>query len=522
MAIADPARTCDRCGARLARDNADTRCSSCRSVRNLLAGPPTVPRSFWDTASMCEALATWHMGRVIYTYRIHPWHPRQLSQEIVGNWLGLTQAQLSRIENGHAPEEMSKLIHYARVLGIPGELLWFKLPERDGADRDAAQYREPALTLPVMVGGQSLLLPIDAEAARAQGLDALLDQLVDEEHAPRLDRLALPVPVPPRRSQVVQALVPDDVAELERLAAALDDARRYLDGSVVGLFRQQLDLSKADDGNRGAAKALPIVLGILGAISRHVREVKPEVRRQLLSLGADGAEFAGWLYRDLEDPGSATFWYDRAMEWAQEAQDTAMQGYVLLKKSQMVYEERDAHRVVAFAEAAHQGPWTLPLAIQAEVTQQHALGMAMVGEPIGAVEQQMHAAREMLMRAGPTEQAGPCAYFTMDTLLLRQATCYTEAGKPARAAALFDEVLTSGRLSHRDAGFFRARRATALALSGEPDEAAEVGLQACRTARETNSGRTVRILTETVQILKPWSGRPGPRALRQAVLTNSR
>ena len=154
MAIADPARTCDRCGARLARDNADTRCSSCRSVRNLLAGPPTVPRSFWDTASMCEALATWHMGRVIYTYRIHPWHPRQLSQEIVGNWLGLTQAQLSRIENGHAPEEMSKLIHYARVLGIPGELLWFKLPERDGADRDAAQYREPALTLPVMVDGQ--------------------------------------------------------------------------------------------------------------------------------------------------------------------------------------------------------------------------------------------------------------------------------------------------------------------------------------------------------------------------------
>ena len=199
-----------------------------------------------------------------------------------------------------------------------------------------------------------------------------------------------------------------------------------------------------------------------------------------------------------------------------------MQGYVLLKKSQMVYEERDACRVVAFAEAAHQGPWTLPLVIQAEVTQQHALGMAMVGEPIAAVEQQMHDAREILMRAGPADQAGPCAYFTMDTLLLRQATCYTEAGKPARAAALFDEVLTSGRLSHRDAGFFRARRATALALSGEPDESAEVGLQACRTARETNSGRTVRILTETVQILKPWSGRPGPRALRQAVLTNSR
>jgi hypothetical protein len=221
----------------------------------------------------------------------------------------------------------------------------------------------------------------------------------------------------------------------------------------------------------------------------------------------------------LQDSGSATFWYDRAMEWAQEAHDTAMQGYVLLRKSQMAYEVRDPHRVVTFAEAAYQGPWTLPPVIRAEVTQQHALGLAMVGEPIGAVEQQMDAAREILMQAAADEETESTPYFTMDTLLLRQATCYTEAGKPARAAVLFDDVIASGRLSHRDAGFFRARRSTALALSGEPDEAAEVGLQAHRTAQETNSGRTARILAETVQILRPWSGRPGPRALSQAVLT---
>ena len=55
----------------------------------------------------------------------------------------------------------------------------------------------------------------------------------------------------------------------------------------------------------GLLKALPLVLGILGAISEHVRDVKPDVRSQLLSLGAEGAEFAGWLYRDLKDPASA-------------------------------------------------------------------------------------------------------------------------------------------------------------------------------------------------------------------------
>ncbi len=31
-----------------------------------------------------------------------------------------------------------------------------------------------------------------------------------------------------------------------------------------------------------------------------------------------------------------------------------------------------------------------------------------------------------------------------------------------------------------------------------------------------------RLQTETLQVLQPWSGRPGPRALKQAVLTSPR
>lgn len=407
---------------------------------------------------MRDALATWHMGRVIYAYRTHPWHPQPLSQEAVGNWLGLTQAQLSRIENGRAPEEISKLSRWARILGVPGELLWFKLPVQEDDDRADARS--------------------------------------DHHHLPM-----------------------GDADELEHLAAALGDARRYLDSSVVGFFRDQLAKGKADDGAHGPGNALPLMLGILGAIAQHVREVRPGVRRELLALGAEASEFTGWLYRDLQKATRARFWYDRAMEWAQEANDTAMQGYVLLKKSQMAYDERDAYRVASLAEAASQGPWELPARIRAEVIQQRALGLAVTGEPISSVQEHMHAAREVLAQAPLQAEESASICFTTDTLLLRQATCYTEAGKPARAAALFDSVITSGRLTRRDLGFFQARQATALALSGEPDEAASVGLQAIQTAQETNSERTIRILGETVDALKPWSGRPGPRALSHAVLT---
>ncbi|MGH3402051.1 MAG: helix-turn-helix transcriptional regulator [Streptosporangiaceae bacterium] len=459
---------------------------------------------------MRDALATWHMGRVIFAYRTHPWHPRPLSQETVGNWVGLTQTQLSRIENGRAPEELSKLVCWARILGIPGELLWFKLPDEADDNASPAGQTPRTLMLPVLLHGRSVLLPIDTHAARASGLDGLLAELTS-------DRRVVP-------GQMAHALPASDPEELEHVAAALDDARRYLDGSVIGYFRNRLGRSKAEDGNLGPTRALPLVLGILGAISQHVREVKPDVRCALLSLGADGAEFAGWLYRDLQDPLSATYWYDRAMEWAQEAGDTAMQGYVLLKKSQMAYDLRDAYRVVTFAEAAQSGPWQFTRKVRAEATQQQAFGLAMTGESLSKVEQKMDEARELLTSSSPDDKpAGPAgAYFTGSTLLVRQATCYTEAGKPARAAALFADVIASGTLSRRDAGFFRARRAAALALCGEPDEAAAVGLEAVQVAEETSSERTMYVLADVVGTLAPWRSRPGPRALKQALTTSLR
>jgi transcriptional regulator with XRE-family HTH domain len=468
---------------------------------------------------MRDALAAWHMGRVIFAYRIHQYHSRPLTQEIVGSWLGLTQAQLSRIENGRAPEELSKLIRYAQILGIPARLLWFALPAQPRPNALTGPDHPRTMSLPVILNGRSILLPVDADTARANGLDNLLDN-DGQQTALGADGVSALL----SRGMVAHASPASDLDELEHVAAALDDARRYLDGSVVDYFCQQLDHSKTADGSLGPMKALPLVLGILGAISQHAREVKPDVRFPLLSLGADAAEFAGWLYRDLQDPSNATYWYDRAMEWAQEANDTAMQGYILLKKSQMAYDLRDAHRVVTFAEAAQAGPWRLPSRVRAEVTQQQAFGLAMIGEPLGAVEQKMAEARELLTKAAPGDQrSGPTGlYFTTDTLLLRRAACYTEAGKPAKAATLFGDVIASGCLSRRDAGFFRARQAAALALSGEPDEAATVGLQAFQVAKDTRSERTTRLLMDVVGTLTPWRSRPGPLALKQALSTSPR
>ncbi|WP_245547933.1 hypothetical protein [Nocardia pneumoniae] len=170
-----PVRYCARCGSRLNRYNAQTLCAPCEvNFRSDLRTPPRVPSAFWQTDQMHDALATWHMGQVIYAYRNHPYHGRPLPQELVAGWLGLTQAQLSRIEKGPAPDQISKLARWAEVLSIPSELLWFKLPKERmpmsadapstaEAHTDLVQLREQAKT-------ERWVLPAVADLRTGAGL----------------------------------------------------------------------------------------------------------------------------------------------------------------------------------------------------------------------------------------------------------------------------------------------------------------------------------------------------------------
>ncbi|UGT68202.1 helix-turn-helix domain-containing protein [Nocardia gipuzkoensis] len=471
--VPKPQRYCARCGGRLNSYNAETLCNPCGSnARDERHRPPGVPPEFWLTDQMRDACATWHIGRVIHAYRTHPFHGRQLPQEVMANWLDLTQAQLSRIEKGPAPEQISKLIRWAEILGIPGELLWFKLP-----------------TVEDTTGG---VIP-----ARHHDAVALAQWLVTDGTGP----------APSGHTD-----------DLHQVSQALEDARRYFDGTVVEFFRHQLARCKADDGSLGPSEALPLTLAVIGAIRRHVRDVQPAVRRKLLALGSDGAEFAGWLYRDLHDPVTATFLYDRAMEWAQAAGSLPMQGYVLLKKSQMAYETRDTGTLMTLAQAANEGPWQLPSQVKAEAMQQEALGMAMLGEPVKAVKQHLDTAEQMLNAAVTANGEEVMSYFNQNTLRLRAAVCYTEAGKPQVAAQLFGQVLSSGSLSRRDTGFFGARQAKALALSGEPDEAARIAVQSVGVARETRSERTMNVVIEVMRSLDTWRHRPMVRQLHDMLL----
>jgi hypothetical protein len=98
--------------------------------RERQSGAPRVPDELWDEAVVREALASRHMGRVIRAWRTHPFHGRYpIAQDRAAGWVGITQAQLSRIENGPPLTHLDRLIQWARVLHIPADRLWFTLPD---------------------------------------------------------------------------------------------------------------------------------------------------------------------------------------------------------------------------------------------------------------------------------------------------------------------------------------------------------------------------------------------------------
>ena len=523
-----------RCGTRLARDNRAEQCNACQqTARDHRLRPPRVPPEFWTSPDMRTALGARDMGLVMRAFRTHPAHGRDIPQEVAAGWVGLTQSGLSRIERGEHAFTETKLMRWAHVLRLPSDVRWFAVSnkglltgaERAEEDTTAATAladlgRAGSLLLPVLVEGRPVLVPVSCGSLDGDLVDTAVGKMVataqEWDRMSPLDRRAFL-----KRAVSATVLPALGLDELHHVAKALGNAGRYLDSAVVGYFRKQLAVCAADDGALGPKKTLPAVLAVIRAAEEHARDVCPAVRRELLAVGAQGAEFAGWLCRDARDPVQAGYWRDRAIEWAQESGDTAMQGYVLLKKAQAAYDDRDALRMLTLAQAVQTGPWDLPTKVRAEAAQQEARGHAMLGADSSLVERKLDEAQQLLHDAQHEADSDdrPLGLHYNSTLLTMQtAICYCEGGQPRRAVEMYDSWLSAQTFSRRDYGYFRALMASSLALAGEPDTAASAGLEAFSVATETASQRTTQELVSVVDVLRPWANRPAVRELREAVV----
>ncbi|MGW5053222.1 helix-turn-helix domain-containing protein [Actinokineospora sp. NPDC004072] len=144
-------KKCASCSSPLTPDNTAQLCGRClRDQRDQLRTPAPVGEGFWETDALRAAFQSQHIGRVLKAYRHHPHFlklfGKALNQQTLGRWLGLTQAQVSKLENGKPENNLDTLRSYASILHIPQRMLWFDLPGQTRINVDpAASVNSPTL-----------------------------------------------------------------------------------------------------------------------------------------------------------------------------------------------------------------------------------------------------------------------------------------------------------------------------------------------------------------------------------------
>jgi len=287
----DSGRSCQGCGSLLAADNTARLCSKChRELRDQLRTPPAHLRNeFFETPEFLAAFESQHIGKVIKVFRNHPHflrlYGKALNQEVLGRWLGLTQAQVSKLENGKPERNLDNLINYARALHLPQHLLWFKFP---GQKLRAPQSPR---TAEVITSSNGLVVPQppDELLVANTGMDTL--ELLRRVRASAINAATIDA-----LDITVEQLCCDyshaDAREL------MNQGQQWLN-NMIGLLNKRLTLAQHRDILNNAGM-LALLVGCLEYDLGDSRSAEA-TRRMALELGKESGEpgIMGWAHEML-------------------------------------------------------------------------------------------------------------------------------------------------------------------------------------------------------------------------------
>jgi tetratricopeptide (TPR) repeat protein len=277
--------------------------------------------------------------------------------------------------------------------------------------------------------------------------------------------------------------------------------------ATVGYFRRVLAEFDTADWLFGPRFLLPAVGQHLQVIESLLRTAPVAARLDLLRIHARYAEFASWLNLDSGNLTAASYWADRAMDSAQEADYRLMVSYILTKKSALAATTGDTGRALGLASCAqrdgHDSKRVLAVAMQEE-----AHGHALAGDAL-ACHRKLDDAMHLLLTIQKEVEEEPARYCIPEFLEMWRAGCWMDLGKPKPAIEIFERQLKVLPAVHRrDRGVYLARLASAYAADGQPEATIEVGRASLQIAQATNSGRIFKELQKLEPRLRDWSWSP--------------
>ncbi|WP_116246298.1 helix-turn-helix domain-containing protein [Nocardiopsis sp. FIRDI 009] len=360
-----------------------------------------------------------------------------------------------------------------------------------------------------------LVRVLGGKQAPSPQLAAALDDLVDAGGT--LAKLAsVPEPRMPVPSLPLPSLAPDRDL-YERMTSVVEQPRRVDAHAVTWLERCLAEHRRAED-TLGSGPVVGVVRAQLSTVTELGREARPDVRDRLVSLAAQYGQFMAWLCNDQGDKASALAWYDRAHGWAMEAADANMAATTLSMKAHIAWSVGDGPGCVRLGEAArwHDGRTTPGIAGMA--AQMQARGHALLVEP-DAARRSLDEAETLIRNASEHPEDEPdWMYFYGDTWFLAQrGMVELDLGNGERAVDMLSRAL-DGLPEHyrRDRAWYRACLATAHAVAGDLDAAADIATDTAGDALAVNAYAVdeLRGVASTVTKRAPRVGRDLVDALR--------
>lgn len=315
-----------RCGTHLAADNAERQCARCqRASRDKFIAPPEVPAEFWQTEQFCEAFAAQHIGRVGRAFRMSPYHyavygPGGISQELLGQWLGLKQPQISKIETGPPIVNLDTLRYWASVLRVPPEWLWFDLLDQNTGD---SRQLDDSSGHVVLSSGHATS---QAWAGPKESLDVFLGSnlgpllaLAGEDGEDPMERRAFILQTAVFAGLSVGGTAPILEAVRHELSRSLTDERVTAD---VDEWRQiALDYGQTYLTTAPATLLQALIVDLHGVQLTIYRQPEETTRRKLLQVSALLAAFTAQTVANLGDLVEARRWWRTARRTADESTD---------------------------------------------------------------------------------------------------------------------------------------------------------------------------------------------------------
>lgn len=263
---------------------------------------------------------------------------RGITQALVGRWLGISQAQVNRVENGTAPKHIDTLVQWTRGLRVPPDLLWFDLPgRRRGRAVSVNELFEPSRDN----GTPGLSLTSDEWTHEASGALAELlrdgaEVAITAEGVSRLVHEWLVVEPP----QVVEVAV----------------GRRVGVAPVGKVERRVAQLRRMDDFVAGGDlhELVERELRATAALLRDAAHGEAVGRRLLVAIG-ELCQLARWATGDAGDHPRAAHYYSVGVRAAHAAGDAPLAGNLVSTLAYQVSNVGNRREAVLLARTALTG-----------------------------------------------------------------------------------------------------------------------------------------------------------------------